>query len=293
VIIKRVMNKNILITGANGFIGRNLSEQLMNKYNLFIPLRSELNFLNEENVDNYFKNHEIDVVVHTAVVGGSRIEEHTDLALSQNLRMFFNILKNKKYFKKMIYLGSGAEYDKTKPIISIKEDDFGKSIPVDEYGFFKYVCSKYIEEQNNIVSLRIFGLFGKHEDYRYRFISNAICQNILGLPITINQNVFFDYVFIDDFVKIVNYFINNEVKNKFYNIGTGKKIDLLTIANLINEIADKKSEIIVKNNGLNNEYTCSNKRLMSELDNLKFSEISDSIKILYNWYKENKNEIKL
>lgn len=287
------MNKNILITGANGFIGRNLSEQLMNKYNLFIPLRSELNFLNEENVDNYFKNHEIDVVVHTAVVGGSRIEEHTDLALSQNLRMFFNILKNKKYFKKMIYLGSGAEYDKTKPIISIKEDDFGKSIPVDEYGFFKYVCSKYIEEQNNIVSLRIFGLFGKHEDYRYRFISNAICQNILGLPITINQNVFFDYVFIDDFVKIVNYFINNEVKNKFYNIGTGKKIDLLTIANLINEIADKKSEIIVKNNGLNNEYTCSNKRLMSELDNLKFSEISDSIKILYNWYKENKNEIKL
>lgn len=287
------MNKNILITGANGFIGRNLSEQLKDKYNLLIPLRAELNFLNEENVDNYFRNHDIDVVVHTAVVGGSRIEEHTDLALSQNLRMFFNILKNKRYFKKMIYLGSGAEYDKTKPIISIKEDDFGKSIPVDEYGFFKYVCSKYIEEQDNIVSLRIFGLFGKHEDYRYRFISNAIYQNILELPITINQNVFFDYVFIDDFVKIVDYFINNEVKNKFYNIGTGKKIDLLTIANLINEIADKKSEIIVRNNGLNNEYTCSNKRLMSELDNLKFSEISDSIKILYNWYKENKNEIKL
>lgn len=290
-IIKRVMNKNILITGANGFIGRNLFEQLKDKYNLLIPLRAELNFLNEENVDNYFKNHDIDVVVHTAVVGGSRIEEHTDLALSQNLRMFFNILKNKRYFKKMIYLGSGAEYDKTKPIVGIKEEEFGKTIPKDEYGFFKYICSKYIEEQDNIVSLRIFGLFGKYEDYRYRFISNAICQNLSGSSITINQNVFFDYVFIDDFVKIVNYFINNEVKNKFYNIGTGKKIDLLTIANLINEIADKKSEIIVKNNGLNNEYTCSNKRLMSELENLKFSKISDSIKILYNWYKE--NEIKL
>lgn len=292
-IIKKAMSKNILITGANGFIGKNLSEQLKNKYNLLTPLRTELDLLDETKVDEYFQKNKIDVVIHTAVVGGSRKEEHTDLALSQNLRMFFNILKNKKYFKKMIYLGSGAEYDKTKPIINVKEEDFGKTIPKDEYGFFKYICSKYIEEQDDIVSLRIFGMFGKYEDYRYRFISNAICQNLSGSPITINQNVFFDYVFIDDFVKIVDFFIKNEAKHKFYNIGTGKKIDLLTLANLINKVAGKKSEIIIKNDGLNNEYTCNNKRLMNEVNDLKFSEISDSINNLLLWYKENKNQIKL
>lgn len=280
-----VVNKNVLITGANGFIGKNLCEQLKNKYNLLIPLRIELDLLDEEKVDKYFQDNKIDVVIHAAVVGGSRTEEHADLALSQNLRMFFNILKNKKYFKKMIYLGSGAEYDKTKPIVSIKEEEFGKTIPKDEYGFFKYICSRYIEEQDKIVSLRIFGMFGKYEDCRYRFISNAICQNLSGYPITINQNVFFDYVYVDDFVKIVDYFISHEVKYKFYNIGTGKKIDLVTIANLINEVADNKIKIVIKNKGLNNEYTCINQRLMSELDNFKFSEINKSIKSLYDWYK--------
>lgn len=279
------LKKNILITGANGFIGKNLSEQLKDKYNLLTPPRSELDLLDECKVDSFFKKNNIDVIIHAAVVGGSRKEEQIDSALSQNLRMFFNILKNKKYFKKMICLGSGAEYDKTKPIIEVKETDFEKTIPSDEYGFFKYICSKYIEEQDNIVSLRIFGMFGKYEDYRYRFISNAICQNLSGSPITINQNVFFDYVFIDDFVKIVDHFIENEVKDKFYNIGTGKKIDLVTVANLINKIADKKSEIIVKNNGLNNEYTCNNERLMSELNSFEFSDIKDSIKKLFDWYK--------
>lgn len=280
------VKKNVLVTGANGFIGKNLCEYLNDKYNLLAPLRTELDILDESKVDKYFKKNKIDIVLHTAVVGGSRKEEQTDLALSQNLRMFFNLLKNKKHFKKMIYLGSGAEYDKTKPIVDVKEEDFGKTIPKDEYGFFKYVCSKYIEEQNNIVCLRIFGLFGKYEDYRYRFISNAICQNLSNFPITINQNVLFDYIFIDDFVKIVDYFINNEVKYKFYNIGTGKKIDLLTIANLINNIADRKSEIIVKNSGLNNEYTCNNERLMNELGGFKFSQIKSSVKSLFDWYKK-------
>lgn len=279
------LKKNVFITGAGGFIGKNISEQLKNKYNLFIPLRAELNLLDEKKVDEFFQINKIDIVIHAAVVGGSRIEEQTDLALSQNLRMFFNILKNKKYFNKIIFLGSGAEYDKTISIVDVKEEDFGKRIPKDEYGFFKYICSKYIEEQDNIVSLRIFGLFGKYEDYRYRFISNAICQNLSGSPITINQNVFFDYVCIDDFVKIVDYFINNDAKHKFYNIGTGKKIDLVTIANLINEVADKKSEIIVKNESLNNEYTCDNQRLMIELNNFKFNKTKDSIKSLYDWYK--------
>jgi len=277
--------KTILITGGSGFIGKNLIENFDGKYNVLHPSHKELDLLSTADVDVFFEKNKIDIVIHCALVGGSRPEEKENDSTYQNLKMFFNILKNKKYFKKMIYLGSGAEYDKSKPIVGVKEEDFGKTIPNDEYGFFKYICSKSIEKQDNVVSLRIFGLFGKYEDYRYRFISNAICQNISGSPITINQNVFFDYVYIDDFVKIVDYFINNQAKHKFYNIGTGKKIDLLSIANLINDVTDKKSEIVVKNDGLNNEYSCDNDRLMSELGGFKFTEIEDSIKSLYGWYK--------
>lgn len=282
-----IKNKNILITGGSGFIGKNLIEVFGKKYNVLSPTHKELDLLNTVDVDNFFAKNQVDVVIHCALVGGNRKEEQEEKFLLKNLRMFFNIVRNKDRFGKMINLGSGAEYDKSRPIIDVKEEEFGKNIPVDEYGFFKYVCSKYIEKQDHIISLRIFGLFGKYEDYRYRFISNAICQNISGFPITINQNVIFDYVFIDDFLKILNYFIDHESKHKFFNIGSGIKIDLITIANLINKVANKKSEIIVKNSDLNNEYSCNNNRLMSELGNsFKFTKIEKSIKSLYDWYEK-------
>lgn len=277
--------KTILITGGSGFIGRNLVEQLGKKYRVLSPSHKDLDLLDSESVDSFFKDNNVDVVIHGALVGGSRKEEAEENALNKNLRMFLNIIRNKDKFEKMINLGSGAEYDKSKPIIEVKEKNFGNTIPTDDYGLFKYICSKYIETQDNIVSLRIFGLFGKYEDYRYRFISNAICQNLAGLPITINQNVYFTYVYIDDFVKIVDYIINHKVKYKFYNVGNGVKIDLLTIAKIINDVAEKKSKIIVKNSGLNNEYTCNSERLGNELEDFEFNRISDSIRDLYFWYR--------
>ena len=279
--------KTIFITGAGGFIGRNLTEQFSKKYKLLTPGHRELDLLNEKAVDNFFKKNKIDVVINCAVIGGSRKEEHVESALSGNLRIFFNLLKNKDRYKKMIHFGSGAEFDKSKPIVKVKETDLGKTIPQDEYGFFKYICTKYIEKEKNIICVRLFGLFGKYEDYRYRFISNAIVNNINGLPININQNVFFDYTYINDFVRIVDYFINHQIKHKFYNIGTGRRIDILTIANKINRIAGKESKITIKNRGLNNEYTCDHSRLKNELIKFEFADFDKSLKELYDWYKNN------
>lgn len=282
---------NILITGSSGYIGRNLTEQLSSKYNLYTPSHKELDLLNEILVLEYFKNHKIDTVINTAVVGGSRTGEYARNMFYDNLRMFFNIARCKNHFKKMIHLGSGAEYDKRPPIKKVKEEDFDKRVPADDYGYYKYLCSKYIENAEGIVSLRIFGLFGKYEDYRYRFISNAICRNLLGLPITINRDVYFDYVYINDFVRIVDYFISRNVGYNSYNIGTGKPINLIAIAKKINKIAEKRSDIIIKYPGFNKEYTCNNTRLINELGNFQFTNFDVTLKNLYNWYKQNKKKI--
>lgn len=289
--MKRQQTK-VLITGADGFIGKNLSEKLKDKYILLTPNRSELNLLNGDSVQKYFSINNIDVVVHGAIVGGSRKEEQINDSLSQNLRIFHNIINNRKYFHKIINLGSGAEYNKSFPIASVKESSFGKSVPTDDYGLFKYTCSKYIEclgIDNTIINLRIFGLYGKHEDYRYRFISNAIYRNIHGLPITLEQNVYFDYVYIDDFVSIIDYFIAHKANYKFYNIGSGHKIDLLSLAKKINSIAEKPSQIILTKQGLKNEYTCDNSRLLHEIKGLSFASYENCIEVLFNWYKNKKD----
>lgn len=277
----------VLITGSSGFIGKNLKEQLGKKYTLYVPNHKELDLLDETATENFFKEKDIDVVIHAAVVGGSRQEEHESKMFYENSRIFFNIVRNKKRFKKMIHFGSGAEYDKRYPIVKVKEEDFDRRVPIDDYGYCKYVFSKYIENFNNIVNLRIFGLFGKYEDYKYRFISNALCKNILNLPITINQDVYFDYVYINDFIRIVDFFITHDVKQKFYNIGTGKTINLIALAKKINSIATNKSEIIIKNKGFNNEYSCNNSRLMGEFKDFVFTDIDTSLEELYNWYRKN------
>jgi len=282
----------ILITGANGFIGKNLVEKFSEKYTLLTPSHSELDLLDSEAVKDFFKNNEIDIVINCAIVGigfkGKGVAESSTQPeiIRKNMLIFLNLVDNLGH-RKLINFGTGGEYDKRGEIKKIREDDFGKNIPVEDYCFSKYLMSKFIENSDkNIVHLRFFGVFGKYEDYKIRFISNAICRNLLGLPIIIKQNVFFEYTYINDFVKIVEYFIENNAKEKIYNAGTGNPIDLLTIARKINEISDKKSEIIIEEQGLNNEYSCDNSRLLSEID-FGFNLIDESLKELYEYYKEN------
>ena len=192
----------------------------------------------------------------------------------------------------MIHIGSGAEYDKSRSIARISESEFGKNIPKDEYGRYKYNCSKQIEESDNITCLRLFGCFGKYEDYQTRFISNAICRSIFGLPIKIaNKNVVFSYLYINDFARVLEHFIENKARHKFYNVVPDETVDLLTIARKVNEISGEKTPIVVKNPGIGNEYSGDNSRLREEIPCFEFTPMEQSLRELYNWYKQNREEI--
>ena len=61
----------------------------------------------------------------------------------------------------------------------MRENYFGSFIPNDPHSFSKYIQSKYIEKNNNdhLYHLRLFGIFGKYEDYRYKFIENFKRKN--------------------------------------------------------------------------------------------------------------------
>lgn len=286
------MSLKIFVTGANGFIARNVIGQLGSKYNFVAPSHKELDLLNTSSVDQFFLRHKhFDIVIHTANIGGTRKTKDSSKTFHSNLKMFFNIVRNEKQFDKLINLGSGAEYGKQELIKKVGEKDFGRNVPEDLYGFYKYICSDVIEGHDKFINLRLFAVWGKYEDYQIRFISNAICKSILQLPITINKNVFFDYLYIDDLVKIIDFFINHKTTSRVFNVGRAKAIDLLTIAKKINKIAPKKQEIIVHNRGLGNEYTCDNSRLLKEIGTFKFSDFDQTLKELYRWYLKIKSRL--
>ncbi|MGJ0342184.1 NAD-dependent epimerase/dehydratase family protein [Aliarcobacter cryaerophilus] len=281
---------NIFITGSNGFIGTHLKEYLnknYSKYNLFTPSSKDLDLVNEEAVDNYILGNKIDIIIHLANKGGDRTTVDMKNVTEYNLRIFFNIAKHEKNVKKIISFGSGAEYSKHKPIVEAREEDYLDAQPLDEYGFYKSITSKYIEKSDNIVQLRIFGAYGEYENYRFKFITNAIVKNLLKLPIIINKNVYFDYIYVDDLLRMIDWTIHNESKEKIYNATTGIKIDLITLANLVNETSDFKSEIKILNDGLNNEYTSNNERIMKELKNFEFTSHKKAIQKMREYFKAN------
>lgn len=284
--------KRLLITGGNGFIAKNLKEQLSSDFLIDAPTRNELDLLDSEKVFNYMKTNRFDVVIHAATYDAAPKNSLKDPAkvLENNLKMFFNIVRCRKFFHKMIYFGSGAEFGRKNWIPKMKEDYFDRYVPEDQYGFSKYVMTRYTLESERIINLRLFAVFGKYEDWAYRVISNFCCKVLLDLPIVIPQNKRFDFLFVNDLVRIVKWFINNDCQYKAYNVCSGDVFDFLTIARKILEISGKNLEIIVKEQ-TSVEYSGDNSLLLNEIGRFHFTEIDEAIKQLYQWYQENRKNI--
>ena len=280
---------NILITGGSGFIGRNIREScLAQKYNILAPSHKDLELLDEDSLRSFFRHNNIDVVIHAAAKPGHRNAREPGKVLYENTRMFFNLARNSAYFRKMLVIGSGAIYDMRYYQHRMKEEYFDEHLPVDEIGLCKYVCGKYIHNGDKIIDLRVFGIFGKYEDYAIRFISNMICKTLFDLPMTMKRNRRFDYLYIDDLMPILDYFIQNENRYKEYNATPDESAELYDIAQKIRELSGKDLPIIVEKDGMGPEYSGDNSRLKKEVEGLSFTPIENAIRQLYSWYIENK-----
>lgn len=286
--------KKILIVGGSGFIGRSLGEYLKKKkiYNIYMPSSKELNAVDEKQVENYLKRNFFDVIIHAAVHNPvTNIERKSQNMLEYSLRMFYNFERLQNYYGKMFYMGSGAEYGKQGDIIDYKEEKIGERIPDNDYGLMKYIINDSIRKSINIYNIRLFGIYGRYEEWKYKFISNICCKAIKNVPITIRQNVYFDYLYINDFCRIMEWFIENSPKYRDYNVVTGKKIDLFSLAEKVLEISNKKLPIYVCKEGLANEYSASNERLMKEIKNFNYTDVDIAIGELYDWYLIHESEL--
>lgn len=282
----------ILLTGANGFIGKNLKEKLVNIYDMEYPARNQLNLLDAGAVEDYLRAGCFDVVIHAANTNNTKRQSVSPYdSLDGNLRMFFNLERCKKLYGKMYYFGSGAEYDAEHYIPNMTEDYFDSYVPREAYAFSKYIMSKCCDPNGNIYDLRLFGVYGKYEEWHRRFISNAICRVLKNLPITLSQNVYFDYLWVDDLAEIIKWFLENEPKYRHYNVCSGRKIDLYTLACKVKEILDTDCDIIVEKPGFKKEYTGCNRRLKDEMGEMVFREWEETIKELSRYYRENNDMI--
>jgi UDP-glucose 4-epimerase len=282
----------VFLTGGRGFIGQNLIENLSSEIEVTAPTSRELDLTDQDAVERFVRANDFDVIMHTATWNATaNSPKDRQQVLEKNLMMFFNLARLQNHFEKMIYIGSGAEYDMRHYQPFMKEDYFDKHVPVDQYGFSKYIMAKYIESTDKIVDLRVFGCFGPYEDWEIRFISNALCKALHGLPITLRQNVFFDYIWVQDLVRMTEWAMKTPTKFRHYNACTGQHIDLLTVAYMIRDMTGADVPVVVGREGLKTEYSGDNSRIKKEMGGFEFTPMRTSLEMLIEYYQKRLNSI--
>ena len=191
--------KRVCVLGAGGFVGKNL----LRDTNWVGLTRHDLDLTDQKAVEEYFGNHEYDVVIHCAVMGGSRLAEDDGWVTHKNILMFENVVR---VFKgKLLYFSSGAALRGTPP--------------TDPYGLSKWLIDRRIETIPGAHSLRIWGCYGPGE-LETRF--SAVCKR--EGHVVIDQDRYFDFIDVEDVRKIVGEYVNGVRDEKEYDLVYPEKL---------------------------------------------------------------------
>lgn len=279
--------KRILVTGASprSFVGASLCEALAGEYEVLAPSRAELDLTDAAAVRDYVSTARLDAVVHCAVNG-----EGTAGELEADLRMFYALADCRGLYGRLIYFGSGAEFDKRLLIDGVTEEAFGRSVPASSYGFAKYMMNEYARAADGITNLRLFSGYGPRENWRIKFVSGLCCKALMGRPLTVRQDCLFDFVWIGDIVATVRWAIENTPAYSDYNLSSGSGVLLSEVAALVKDISGSASPIKVRTQGLARPYVGSNARLAGA-SGIAFTPLREGITQMLQYYEENLGQI--
>jgi nucleoside-diphosphate-sugar epimerase len=219
----------ILITGGNGYIAKSLVRGFSDKHTITSVTRNDFDLSDPILTSEWFGSREFDVVIHTAIVGGSRLKNDTTDVVYKNIKMYENLCENRNCFSKLISFGSGAEIFQ----------------PTTPYGISKKIIADSIRNTDNFYNLRIFGVFDEDE-LETRFIKSNIIRYLKKEPMIIHSDKIMDFFYLPDLVSLVDYYINTQSPEKEVNCSYDQKFSLFSLAKKINELSVHQVPIILE-----------------------------------------------
>lgn len=278
----------ILITGSNGVVGREIVQLLSKnkKYNLILLTNNK----NKKNKKKIFYQDltksisfklKIDAIIHCAAKNPlSKTGSNPKNIYSANIQMTKNIINfsNKNNVKKIIFLSAMDVYGSIKKKIlfedqkAINPNLYGKSKSLSE----KLFCSK--KNKFRTVCLRIPGIFTSDLTRNRPLIINILKkiknnENVTAYNLDKKFNNILDATEIVKFIKII---LNKSViKSDVYNLSASNPIKFIKVINLLKKIFKSNSKIINKNLKLNS-FIISNKKIKNEFQ-VKISTTKDII----------------
>ena len=249
-----------VVTGGAGFVGSHLVQLLIKNNHEVIVIDNlhtgkkenlesmidkiefqKIDIRNYESMKNILKN--IDGVFHQAALtvvqdSFSNPKEYYDVNVQGTENIFKLSIENKF---KVVYASSSSVYGH-KQKMPIKENMETK--PINPYGQTKLECEylfeKYSKLGGSIIGLRYFNIFGKGQTVEYAGVITKFIERLKEgkAPIIFGKgSQIRDFISVDDIAKANLMAMNCNKSNLLVNIGSGKAISILELANMMIKIS--------------------------------------------------------
>lgn len=284
--LKRIM---IAENHPKGYLRTVVAPYLSNKVELIAPLPNEFDLYDSTAWEPFVRENQIDSILFSATHLRSRLGPQQEYF--HNMQLFLNACNVSHLVEKVIYLGGGAEFDRRQAMNQIKEDDFGRAIPISEHGLSKYTMNLLAHQSNNIYNLRMFSVYGEREVWDRSFLNNACCKAVFDLPIVIDANHAVDYLYMPDLGPVIEWFLNHIPRYHDYNVCSGKSYMLNEIAEVIQRVAGIERDVVVRAQLPERNFTADNSRLLAEMGTFPRTELETGVAQVYRYFSEHKDEV--
>jgi nucleoside-diphosphate-sugar epimerase len=237
------MNKRVVVTGAHGFIGKNLIEHLIDDgyeiYNLPHDVLKDSGRL-----QSFMWDKDPQTIYHLSAYGNKYDQLDPYKTVQANYVDLVNVLeaiKSCENLKCFVNFSTSSVYGKqTEPM---HEDMI--CCPNSLYALTKFqgeaLCRYYVDNYKMpIVNVRPFSVFGEY-DAVDKFIGKVCLALIEDSVLTLDPNPMHDWIYIHDFLNAVEACIQNidKLVGKTVNIGSGKQYKNEEIVRMLEKVSGK------------------------------------------------------